>query len=157
MHKTRQVKTNGKTEIIKDDYLTPIQSEGFVFDATIILDMQRSKPGHFVLSKWSVPDLKRCFPDCGPDVVSPVQLSVAHGEAIAAWCKGLEAPATKLGIAYWKKRIWNTAKPKFGDIKAFQQWLWDEALMDPNESLGQLNESQLESLTAKVQAKLDNE
>ena len=82
--KTRQVKVNGKNEVVKDNYTSPIQSEDFIFEMTahaeILLDhtIRLTKEGH--------PDLKTCFPKG--------MISIATGEAIAKWAhSGAEGPS----------------------------------------------------------------
>ncbi len=144
MHKTRQVVgPTGKKEIVKDQFLTPIQSDGFVFDATIILDMQRGQPGHFVLSKWSVPELKDCFPSCGPEALSPGQVSTEHGAAIARWCSGAalpKSPPDQKAISALKGKIWKIAKGPFKEqLPVFEFWLQSEMLMSSTQKLADLD------------------
>lgn len=78
-HKSRQVKNErGKTEIVKDDFTSPIQAEDFIFEATAHLEIM---PDHTIrLTKCSHPDLGKCFPD---DFKEPIKIK--HGELIAQW------------------------------------------------------------------------
>lgn len=78
-HKSRQVKNDrGKTEIVKDDFASPIQAEDFIFEATAHLEIM---PDHSIrLTKCSHPNLGKCFPD---DFKGPI--TVEHGAAIAEW------------------------------------------------------------------------
>ena len=157
MYKSRQVKNNGKTEIVKDPFLTPIQSDGFVFEMTIICEMQRSDPGTFLLTKWSVPDLKQCFPGCGPDAPSKDKLSIAHGAAISDWCRGTasanKAVGTKPTAHPKKSELWALRKPGM-TAPEFQQWLWDEMLMDADKTLDALMDEQLTRLVDAVKRKV---
>jgi hypothetical protein len=85
-HKSRQTKNaQGKTEIVKDDFASPIQAEDFIFEATAHLEIM---PDHTIrLTKCSHPDLGKCFPE---DFKRPI--NVSDGEAIARWSVGA-APA----------------------------------------------------------------
>lgn len=78
-HKSRQVKNDrGKTEIVKDDFASPIQAEDFIFEATAHLEIM---PDHTIrLTKCSHPALGKCFPD---DFKAPI--SIQHGELVAQW------------------------------------------------------------------------
>ncbi len=76
-YKTRQTKINGKTEIVKDDYTTPIQADDFIFETTAHGEIM---PDHSLrLTKCSHPSLRECFPKSGP-------ITIQHGEALARWC-----------------------------------------------------------------------
>lgn len=78
-HKSRQVKNDrGKTEIVKDDFASPIQAEDFIFEATAHLEIM---PDHTIrLTKCSHPDLGKCFPE---DFKAPI--SIRHGELVSQW------------------------------------------------------------------------
>lgn len=80
-YKSRQSKgSSGKTEIVKDDHISPEQDEGLLFEMTAHCEMQTSDPGTIRLTKWSVPDLAECFPQDGKE-----KLGIKHGELIAKW------------------------------------------------------------------------
>jgi hypothetical protein len=82
--KSRQVKdSNGKSTIVKDDHVSPLQDEDLLFEMTCHAEMQAGSPGMIRLTKWSVPDLAQCFPEDAKE-----QLGVKHGEAIARWAAG---------------------------------------------------------------------
>lgn len=76
--KTRQGKDEkGKTVIIKDDHVSPIQAEDFIFECTAHAEVL---PDHSInLTKCSHPALRDCFPSKGP-------ITIEHGAAIAKWC-----------------------------------------------------------------------
>ena len=83
---TKQKKVNGKTEVVKDDYTSPIQDSDFIFEMTAYMEIL---PDHSIdLTKWSHPDLKGCFPTKGP-------VTIETGEKIAAWAEGTKKPAAK--------------------------------------------------------------
>lgn len=86
--KSRQVKDGGKTTIVKDDHVSPLQDEDLLFEMTAHCEMQAGNPGSIRLTKWSVPDLALCFPEDGKE-----QLGIKHGELIAKWARGDGRPA----------------------------------------------------------------
>lgn len=89
--KSRQVKNQrGKTEIVKDDDPTPIQSEDFIFEMMAHAEML---PNHTMkVTKLSHPDLASVLRD-------GVMPSVDTGAALAAWSSGGDAPAASGGPA----------------------------------------------------------
>lgn len=157
-YKTRQVKNNGKTEIIKDDQVTPIQSEDFIFEATchgyILQDHK------FILTKCSHPALRKCLPNNEP-------VTAEHGFMVAEWCASPGGGTTKNGdknallselrsitthIHGWQKGMsaseWNLLKPKL------EQELWDNAILLDTESLADLSVERLREVIKAVQEKL---
>lgn len=78
-YKSRQQKNDkGKTEIVKDDYTTPIQADDFIFEMTAHAEILHD---HSIrLTKCSHPSLRTCFPDKGP-------IAIQHGELLAKWCQ----------------------------------------------------------------------
>jgi len=91
--KSRQVKgQNNRSEIVRDDFATPIQDEGFIFELTAHAEMQTSNPGTIHLTKWSVPDLKECFP-----ADNDKRLGIETGRKIREWADGGGSPAVQVG------------------------------------------------------------
>lgn len=86
-YKTKQGKDrDGKTVIVRDDYISPIQAEDFIFEATVHMEILQD---HSIrLTKCSHPALKDCFPAQGP-------IKIEHGAMLAAWCDGTAAPKAK--------------------------------------------------------------
>lgn len=158
MHKTRQVKVEkgGRvvTEIVKDEHLTPIQSEGFSFEATVILEMQRGSPGHYILSKWSVPALRDCFPGSGPERISTTQAGIQNGELIAKWISGLPATPPAKDPKPLKAKLWKAVKAIFIEVDVFQWWLQEQMLIPGGKSLGDLSFDELETLIPLVDESL---
>lgn len=76
-YKTRQVKNGGKTEIVRDEHLTPLQADDFIFESTIhgyiTLDH------NFWPTKISHPALAACLPNGKP-------ITLEHGRLLAQWC-----------------------------------------------------------------------
>ncbi len=95
-HKTKQGKdAQGKTQIVKDDYPTPVQDGDFIFEMTAHFETVPNPKGAtelpmIRLTKWSQPDLRGCFPQ---DYTVPV--SVETGQKIAAWATGAVDENTK--------------------------------------------------------------
>lgn len=149
--KTKQGKDErGKTCIIKDDYVSPIQDEAFLFEATYHMEVLQD---HSVrLTKCSHPDLRKCFPEKGP-------ITVEHGKLIASWCAAPQGPGTSKQTAdpaaTLKKKLWDmTTKKHHGDKAALRQFLVDEALLDPDMPLEDLSETDLRAVIRKTEAKL---
>lgn len=76
--KTRQMKVNGKTEIVKDSHPSPIQADDFIFEATVhgVIDLDHN----LHVTKYSHPNLLTCLPKDEP-------LTLEHGRLLAEWCK----------------------------------------------------------------------
>lgn len=148
-HKSRQLKRNGKTEIVKDDYTTPIQSEDFVFECSI--HGETMPDHHFHRTKEAHPALCKCFPEDGP-------IEIKHGELLAQWCKGGAAgPGQQTGAALKaiKAEVWKVSEPKhLGNKAALEQYLWDEGIMSDTETLEELPSERLSEILAKVKTKL---
>lgn len=154
-YKTKQRKDDrGKTQIVKDDYTSPIQAEDFIFEATCHGEIM---PDHSLrLTKWSHPKLKSCFPEEG----KPVEIK--HGEAIAAWCGNVSEPAKPKPIepsagpdlAILKKKLWDATKDKhFGDVGALEQFLWDEGFIDTTENLAGLDAKRVDQVIKMFEKK----
>ena len=85
-YKTRQIKEQNKTKIIKDDYTSPIQAEDFIFEATCHGEITTEHK--LRLTKWSHPGLKECFASNAP-------ITIETGKKIAEWCA---SPGKKIDI-----------------------------------------------------------
>lgn len=152
-YKSRQTKDGeGKTVILKDKYTSPIQADDFIFEATAHGEIMPDHGLH--LTKWSHPELQKCFP-----VDTPI--TVETGEAVARWCAapagasvsdkkqpGLELPALKAKLWEMTRRIHGCAKgasPAATDagLKVLHQYLWDENYMLPEENLHNMTAERL--------------
>ena len=155
-YKTRQGKDEkGKTVIIRDDYVSPIAAEDFIFEATAHFQIN---PNHSIfLSKCSHPSLRDCFPK---DNTTPI--TEAHGRAIAAWCRAAGNPnltpsagKSETHIAALKKELWKITSAKHGgDKNAFRQYLVDDCGLAFDRLPEELTETELEALTNKAKEKL---
>lgn len=139
-------------QVIKDDYASPIQAEDFIFEATAHAQIM---PNHSIyLSKCSHPELRKCFPenDKGP-------LNIAHGEAIARWCKapggpGTSKPATDPEIKRLKKELWDfTEQHHHGDAAKFRQYLVDEILISPEADIATFSAVELQTVLGNARDK----
>lgn len=156
--KSRQVKNpRGFTEIVKDDHLTPIQAEDFLFELTT--HMQINRDHSIIVTKEGRRDLRACLPE---DNKSPI--TIAHGEAIAKWAAGgakISGPQSQSKttgadpqIVALKKELWTiTMDAHKGDKDAFGQHLWDEAFISDTEDPANLSVDRLREVIAAVKAK----
>jgi len=163
--KTRQGKDDkGKTVIIKDDYVSPIAAEDFIFEATAHFQIN---PDHsIILSKCSHPSLRDCFPK---DKTTPI--TIEHGRALAAWCNAAGKPlavsaqvppatATAKGKKELELELWTLLKAK--RTPGNKSWLtsgaWqfvvDECGVDPNLTIESATVQDLESIIATAKGKL---
>lgn len=167
-HKNRQKKDDrGKTIIVKDDYTSPLQSEEFIFEATVHLEIL---PDHTIhVSKGGHPELRKCFPE---NRTRPI--TVDDGKRVAQWIAGggprltgaqresTPAPKTEQQPAQpsdeakqLKGQIWNTVKAHFNDDKdAFEQHAWDEGILSDTESLATLSVARLRQVLAAYQERI---
>lgn len=130
----------GKTVIIKDDYVSPMQAEDFIFEATAHFEIFQD---HSIrLTKCSHPSLRECFPEKGP-------ITIAHGEALAKWCA---APGGTNGTTL-KSRLWDAlpATAKIGANKADKalcasRWLQGKTLIGEGEELSALTDGQMTAI-----------
>ncbi len=145
--KTKQGKDErGKTVIIKDDFVSPIQAEDFIFEATCHFEILQD---HSIrLTKCSHPDLRLCFPEKGA-------ITIAHGEALARWCaapsgspsiKPNGKPADDERKALMRE-LWDISKKVRGNEKTwavFQLWAVEHTVMGEGDpSITKMNPSQL--------------
>lgn len=161
--KTRQAMEGGKTVIVKDDYLTPIQAEDFIFEATIHgqIDMQH----RFIPTKISHPDLGACLPNNEP-------ITIEHGRKLAKWCAapGQASTATQANgsasksalltelrsitesVHGWKKgdapAKWETAK------ETLEGWLLDKGIIGETARLSEMTADRLAEVLNETKALL---
>lgn len=166
-YKTRQIKNaQGRTEIVKDENASPIQAEDFLFE--MMAHAQILHDHSIVLTKWSHPSLKPCFPAKGP-------LTIEHGRLIAEWCnsgnkfaqpkptdpiKALTAVDVQIDaeIKAVKLEIWNLTEPIHrGSRKALSQSLWDELLMEDKETWETLSLKSAKEILQSIKSKLEKQ
>lgn len=158
-YKSRQTKIDGKSMVTKDDHTTPLQSEEFIFEATVHGEVL---PDHtFHLSKCSHPELRKAMPN-------NEMTAIKHGEALAAWCASPGGPGTQPAngkgellaklrestteIHGWVKGMkpaeWQAAKQKL------VQFLWDENILSDTEHLDDLDVVRLAEVCSQAAAKI---
>ena len=71
----------GKTAIVKDNHVSPIQAEDFIFEATMHVLINQDHT--VVVTKGGTPELRACLPK---DNTTPI--TIEHGQAIARWIAG---------------------------------------------------------------------
>lgn len=155
-YKTRQVKDNGRTTVVKDDYLSPIQAEDFIFELTAHAHIF---PNHSIyLSKCSHPALRECFP---ADNTTP--LDIKHGEAIKQWSmRGSDSAPQKPKDerAELRRQIWDAAKdqPQIeGNPKHLEFFLAEEGKMQSGEELSKLSTDRLREIAEFVKTAFKRE
>ena len=79
-HKTKQTKSkSGKTEVIKDDFTSPIQADEFIFEMTVHAEVLQDHT--LRVTKCSHPDLQKIFK-------TGIIIDVKTGEQLADWAAG---------------------------------------------------------------------
>jgi AAA domain len=158
-YKSRQVKENGKTVILKDETTSPIQAEDFIFEATCHFEILQNHS--IILTKCSHPSLRDCFPK---DKTTPI--TIEHGRALAAWCNAAgkpavapsPAPAPKQSggnVDALKKELWKITTPHHrGNAESFRQYLIDDCDLSPDKLPSELTAPELENLIVKAKGKL---
>jgi len=153
-YKSRQLKENGKTVIVKDETTSPIQAEDFIFEATCHFEILQNHS--IILTKCSHPSLRDCFPK---DKTTPI--TIEHGQKLAVWCNAAGKPVeskpvtTPDVLGALKKTLWDLTKSKHGGSKdALRGWLTDEMLLDPEKTLEDLSGSELQSIINLAKGKI---
>lgn len=132
-YKSKQGKVNGKTEIVKDEYTTPIQADDFIFETTCHFEVL---PNHTIhVTKCSHPELRKCFPENEKEPIT-----IHHGELLSKWCHNpsgskSSAPADPSAdpAKVLAAELWALLKPVRGpkkDWKEANNYLWREDLLD---------------------------
>jgi len=150
--KTRQGKDErGKTAIIKDDHVSPIQAEDFIFEATAHFEIL---PDHSIrLTKVSHPTLGACFPSVGP-------ITIQHGELLARWCATPgKPPAPADPLDALKLKLWRALAPvrgkdKWGAPEA-EAWLRSKTILPDGVTIAQLTADDLQVVIDKTEISLD--
>jgi hypothetical protein len=155
--KTRQAKENGKTVIVKDDVLTPIQAEDFIFEATVHgqIDMRH----RFIPTKISHPALSACLPD-------NAMITADHGRMLAQWCEApnktpeTKAPDKKSLLATLRTittevHKWTTgmtAKDWEFSRGLLESWLVKNGILSDTETLSGLGADRLVEVITKTRS-----
>lgn len=160
-------KWNSRTSKV-DEFSSPIQESGLTRLAVAVgrveCQMNHGVPqGGFCTfrgelndgTKTTHPTLMRALPANGE------QFTFEHAERVVKWATGetvAQPPAKKpvTELARLKKELVAvTVSVHLGDMKRLQQFLWDELLMDPEQSMGDLTESVLKAVIENAKGKLN--
>ena len=143
-HKTRQLKENGKTAIVKDDYTTPIQADDFIFEMTAHGEIMADHS--FRLTKCSHPELRACFPEHQP-------ITTEHGAKLAAWCGGVATAlsAREIMAAIFKRSGLASSKDKIKNAEALKAWLIDHGVVMDMEDLSAATLERWQEIKAVVE------
>jgi hypothetical protein len=154
-YKSRQIKENGKTVILKDESTSPIQAEDFIFEATCHFEILQNHS--IILTKSSHPSLRDCFPK---DKTTPI--TIEHGKMLAAWCNAAGKPTQAVSakpsaneIATLKRALWSMTESIHGGRKdVLRQFLTDDCGLDPSKTLEDLTAPELIAITKTATGKL---
>jgi hypothetical protein len=156
--KTRQVREPGKkAEIVKDDYLTPIQADDFIFEATVHGEITLNH--QFIPRKISHPDLGACLPN-------KALITLEHGRKLAEWCASpgksslaVSGPDKKALLAElrtitepihgWVKGKSSQAEWEAGKEK-LEGWLVANGIIGESASLGDLPDERLAEVLSET-------
>jgi len=123
-HKTRQAKNaQGRTEIVKEDFTTPIQADDFIFEMTCHGEILQDHT--FRLTKCSHPSLRQCMPN-------NEMTTIEHGKRLAEWCASPAKPETD-PVRELARELWGILKSVRGteqNWNAANQWLYREEILD---------------------------
>lgn len=153
----------GRNVIITDKTTTPIFDKKFIFEAHVAMEcFQKDGIGGYVrfpmpYAKTSHADIRALLPKSEIE-----QISIAHGQKLAAWCS---APTILGGkkpdepdLKPLKTELWRLmAHVHNGDKNAggaVNQWLIDEMVITPEENLSTLSAEGLERAIFKVREKM---
>lgn len=153
--KNRQTKDErGKTQIVKDEMLSPIAAEDFLFESTV--NGYISGDDHaFHPLKISHPSLNVCFPNGQP-------ISIKHGELLARWCAApgkaaATAPADPLGAL--KLKLWRVLGPVRGNAKwgapEAEAWLRSKKILPENVTIAQLTADDFQIVIDKTEIEME--
>lgn len=148
-HKTRQAKNQqGRTEIVKEDFTTPIQADDFIFEMTCHGEILQDHT--FRLTKCSHPSLRQAMPN-------NEMTTIEHGKRLAEWCAAPGVSKPQDDIKSLRNKLWESLKDVRGQATKWsdvQQMLWDEMGMDSTKRVADLTADELKSLIHRVDSKL---
>lgn len=162
-YKTRQAREGGKTVIIKDDVLSPQQSEDFVYESTIHGFITQDHAFH--PTKVSHPDLAKCLPNGSP-------ITLEHGRLLASWCanpgtapttqpKSQPTASSKNGMLAELRSVsksvsgWDGKAASWEQAKAvLETWLVEQTIIADTETLADLSLERLTQVLSETKSAL---
>lgn len=151
--KTHMVKgDDGKNKVITDQFSTPIFDSKFIYELLLNLETysKDGQGGYVIPRKITHPSLAALLPKPNE------QVSIKHGEALAAWCAGGAVKPEKKpdDTSALKKQLWTlTEKYHLGSKERLEQWLHDELFLLDDMRLADLSLSKLESMIKAIKEK----
>lgn len=152
--KTHMVKgDDGKNKVITDQFSTPIFDSKFIYELLLNLETysKDGQGGYVIPRKITHPSLAGLLPK------SNEQVTVKHGELLAAWCAG---GATKSEtkqvdpLGPLKRELFKlTDQYHHGSKEKLEQWLHDELYLLDDMHLSDLSASKLESMIKAIKEK----
>lgn len=151
-----------KSKVVTDEFSSPLFDPRFIFEMLLNFEtVARLNPksgkteGGFVIArKITHPSIGELLPS------ESEQIGERHGAALAKWCASpggsvTKKPAADPEIIRLKNELWALTKPKHNeDVKALNQWLWDEGCQMDTEVVGELSAPRLAEVLAAAKAKL---
>ena len=156
--KTHMVKDEkGKNTVVTDQFSTPIFDSKFIYELLLNLETysKDGQGGYVIPRKITHPSLANLLPKPNE------QISVRHGEQLAAWCAGTPTakPAaapkveskTDSSTAALKRKLWEmTGAYHFGSKEKLNQFLIDENFIADDQRVEGLTADQLSVTIGKV-------
>jgi hypothetical protein len=147
-----------KGKVITDEFSSPLFDPRFIFEMLLNFEtVARNGVGGFVIPrKITHPSIAAILPG------ENQQIGVATGEALARWCAAPGAtpaptPAAKPTVKALKSKLWKLTKDVHHENpSALLQFLIDEAILDPDETLESLTAERLEAVIKDAEYKLNN-
>lgn len=184
VHAVKEMDEQSKREFTTwqaDDYMTPIQESGFVWEMLISGELRKGVhekgekagieeggfwDGRGVAKKHTHPDVLKIMPQEG------IQITMEHGAALARWCDAGQAPqapsrAALTPLRELKAQLWELTRSvhgcKKGDkdaalladgVRKLNQWMVDEIICSDTESWETLTAERLPEIITKATEKL---
>jgi hypothetical protein len=137
--KTHIIKDDGKTKVITDEFSSPLFDQRFIFELLLNFETisKKGKGGFVIPRKITHPSIAALLPN------ENQQISVGHGEALAAWCasagsggaaQSVKAVSTSAKKATEATRQWMLAQLKDLHVK-MQTYAIDKGIIMPNQGL----------------------
>lgn len=163
-----------KTEIKRDDFATPIQEEGLIYEMLISGECRPNEDGIGGYCRFTGPGTKHTHPQLLALLPKPgEQFGFQHAENIAKWCanpgqsptatqpKSQPFGASKMlldlrsitqAIHKWdgKKESWESAKA------TLESWLVEQTIIADTETLATLSPDRLIEVLSETRAALNN-
>ncbi len=148
-----------KAKVVTDEFSTTLFDPRFIFEMLLNFEVvaHNGEGGYAIPRKITHPSIKAILPK------ENEQMGEAFGAALAKWCLSAGAPATGKTvdpIKALKTQLWNATVKVHGNDASRKpelvQWLVDESIINPDETLETLTADRLKTVIEKATAKLAN-